>query len=277
MWRVGDKRKPAWLLIPAILAVALTLSLLAWVPQVFESTKMPTTSGLGAAGTTRALRMSDPPPGGLIDSENNYGWTPGQFSVSEDGAAQYSVPLWVPAGSGGVTPQLSLSYNSRADNGLLGVGWSLGGMSTISWCSRTIAQDGYTDGGHFDGTGALCLNGDRLVPISPEWSPQREYRTEQESFTKIIGYETQDNVPDYFKVFAKDGKILTFGGTAAARVQPYMLLGNPLPNPSLVQAPGAPRATTAWVLDRGWSWVRALSTCKSAMSIVTPSDPGDPV
>jgi RHS repeat-associated protein len=181
-----------------------------------------------------------------VDSVDNFGWTPGKFSVTEDGAAQYNVPLWVPAGRGKVTPQLSLTYNSRAGNGLLGVGWSLSGMSIISWCANTIAQDGYTDGGHFDGTGALCLNGTRLVPISPEWSPQREYRTEQESFTKIIGFETQDNVPDYFKVYTKDGKVLTFGGTAEARVQPYLLLSNP----SLAQAPGAPRATTAWVLDR---------------------------
>ena len=64
-----------------------------------------------------------------------------------------------PAGRGAVTPQLSLSYSSQAGNGLLGVGWSLGGLSTISWCGRTIAQDGYTDGGHFDGQGRRELTG----------------------------------------------------------------------------------------------------------------------
>ena len=156
----------------------------------------------------------------------------------------------MPAGRGAITPQLSLSYSSRAGNGLLGVGWSLGGMSTIAWCARTIAQDGYTDAGHFDGTGALCLNGSRLVPISPAYSPVREYRTEQESFTRIIAYETQDNVPNFFRIFTKDGKILTFGGSAEARVQPFLLVGSPLPDPSLVRMPGAPRATTAWLLDR---------------------------
>ncbi|TCN36843.1 RHS repeat-associated protein [Kribbella orskensis] len=192
----------------------------------------------------------EPPPGRLVDSEPNIGWTEGQFSVSHDGAAQYSVPLWVPAGRGAVTPQLSLSYSSRAGNGLLGVGWTLSGLSTITWCGRTIAQDGYTDGGHFDGQGGLCLNGNRLVPISPPYSPVREYRTEQETFTKIIAYETQDNVPNFFKVFTKDGKILTLGETADARVQPYMLMGIHQNEPSLVQEPGAPRATTAWVLDR---------------------------
>jgi YD repeat-containing protein len=191
------------------------------------------------------------PPGGLVDSAPDFGWTQGQFSVSGDGAAQYSVPLWVPAGRGAVTPQLSLSYSSRAGNGLLGVGWSLGGLSQISWCGRTIAQDGRTDGGHFDGTGALCLNGSRLVPVSPPFSPLREYRTERETFTRIIAYETQDNVPDFFKVFTKDGKILTFGGSSDARVQPYQLTaGSNMAKPSLVRAPGTPRATTAWALNK---------------------------
>ena len=139
----------------AALAAVLVLSSCGSVPSATEPS------------TRREAASMEPPPGGLVDSEPNFGWTQGEFSVSQDGAAQYSVPLWVPAGRGAVTPQLSLSYSSRAGNGLLGVGWSLGGLSTISWCARTIAQDGYTDGGHFDGTGALCLNGNRLVPISP--------------------------------------------------------------------------------------------------------------
>ena len=211
-----------------------------------------TTVSMAAATVRETQSMIEPPPGGLVTSTPNIGWTPGQFSVSDDGATRYVVPLWVPAGRGAVTPQLSLSYNSRAGNGLLGVGWSLGGVSTITWCGRTIAQDGYTDFGHFDGGDGLCLDGNRLVPISPPSSPQREYRTEREPFTQIIGYNTQDNVPDYFKVFMKDGKILTFGDKPEARVQPYVLTGSwsSSNEPVLVRAPGQPRATTAWALDR---------------------------
>ena len=237
--RIGARLRPARLLMLAVLAVALMLSSCESVP--------PAPGPL----TARAAALMALPPGGLVDSAPNFGWTQGEFSVSDDGAAQYSVPLWVPAGRGAVTPQLSLSYSSRAGNGLLGVGWSLGGLSAISWCGRTIAQDGYTDGGHFDGTDALCLDGDRLVPVSPPWSPVREYRTERETFTRIIAYETQDNVPDFFKVFTKDGKILTFGGSTNSRVQPYLLTASSnMAEPSLVRAPGAPRATTAWALNK---------------------------
>lgn len=176
-----------------------------------------------------------------------FGWTPGEFSVSHDGTAGYTVPLWSPTGRGSVTPQLALSYNSGAGNGILGVGWSLAGLSSITWCGRTIAQDGYTDGGHFDGSDALCLGGNRLVPVSPPFSPQTEYRPEAETFARIIGYNTQDNVPDYFEMYEKNGTILTFGRDAQSRVEPYLLIGT---GPALVRQPTAPRATTGWVLDR---------------------------
>jgi RHS repeat-associated protein len=237
--RMASRLSPPRLLVLVAMAVVVFFSSLAAVPPATE----PSTGPKAAA--------VEPPPGGLVDSVPNFGWTQGEFSVSYDGAARYTVPLWVPTGRGAVTPQLSLSYSSRSGNGLLGVGWSLGGLSTISWCGRTIAQDGYTDGGHFDGADALCLDGNRLVPVSPPYSPQREYRTEGETFARIIAYDTQDNVPSYFKVFRSDGKILTFGGSSNARVQPYMLMGSGnMAEPSLVRVPGAPRATTAWALDR---------------------------
>ena len=60
------------------------------------------------------------------------GWTEGAFSVSEDSAAQYSLPLWMPEGRGDVRPELALSDNSRSGNGLVGVGWSFQGLATIA-------------------------------------------------------------------------------------------------------------------------------------------------
>jgi len=84
--------------------------------------------------------------------------------------------LWVPVGRSAVTPQLSLPYSSRAGNGLLGVGWLLGGLSAISWCRRTIAQDGYTDGGHFDGTDALLSRSEIGFGWWPEGIPSLRRR-----------------------------------------------------------------------------------------------------
>ncbi len=68
------------------------------------------------------------------------GATQGAFAVDEQGTATYSIPLQVPPGTAGMQPELSLSYSSRSGNGLLGVGWSLGGLSTIHRCAATIGD-----------------------------------------------------------------------------------------------------------------------------------------
>jgi virulence plasmid B protein len=203
-----------------------------------------------SAAAPRAAGAAEPPPGGLVASASDFGWTQGEFSVGRDGAAQYRVPLWMPAGRGRVAPGLSLSYTSHDGNGYLGVGWSLDGLSSIAWCTRTIAQDGITDGGHFDGADPLCLDGNRLVPMSPPQLPQREYSTERETFARITAFGTEDDVPDYVKVWTRDGTILTFGQTTDSRVDAYQLRASTdLNEPSLVRAPGA-RVTTAWALNR---------------------------
>jgi len=128
--------------------------LAAFLAAVLVSSSLVLVSAVARDSAARA----EPPPGGLVTSVNDFDWTEGEFSVSEDGAAQYDLPLWRPEGRGEVAPDLSLSYDSRAGNGPLGVGWSLEGLPSISWCARTQAQDGYSEGATFDGSG-LIING----------------------------------------------------------------------------------------------------------------------
>jgi RHS repeat-associated protein len=190
------------------------------------------------------------PPGGLVASTPGFGATEGTFSVSPDGAPQYTLPLWVPDGRGQLQPQLALSYNGGAGNSVLGVGWSLSGLPSITPCQRTLAQDGVTERVHYDGSDRYCLGGNRLLPASGGQVPEREYRTEREMFARIVAYGMQDNVPDYFRVWDRGGKILTFGQSEGTRLRAYKLrvpAGDP--EGQLVRD-GTARVTAAWFVQR---------------------------
>ncbi len=147
--------------------------------------------------------------------------TPGQFQVSESGAATYTIPIQVPLGVGGMEPKLSLNYSSQSGNGLLGVGWSLGGLGGVSRCPRTIAQDGVRGGVNYDANDRYCLDGQRLIAISgTEGGDGTEYRTERESFAKIVSYGSAGNGPAWFKVWTKAGQVMEYGNTADSKILP---------------------------------------------------------
>src|SRR5712692_4384881 len=74
------------------------------------------------------------------------GSLPGSWDVSPAGQFTYSIPLDVPTGRAGMQPSLSLQYSSGAGNGLLGVGWWLSGLSSITRCAKSLASDGIVDG-----------------------------------------------------------------------------------------------------------------------------------
>src|SRR6266545_1005966 len=71
------------------------------------------------------------------------GATPGSFSVDPNGGASYNIPITVPPGTAGMAPMLALSYDKQIQNDLLGVGWSVSGLSLIQRCGATIALDGF--------------------------------------------------------------------------------------------------------------------------------------
>jgi Salmonella virulence plasmid 65kDa B protein len=138
--------------------------------------------------------------------------TPGKFAVSETGAATYTVPLKVPPGTGGMQPNLSLHYSSQAGDGPIGVGWFIGGVSAIQRCSAQIAQDGFRGGINLNTSDRFCLDGQRLIAINGAYGANgTEYRTERESFTRVISYGAVGTGPAYFRAWTKGGSILEFG------------------------------------------------------------------
>ena len=78
-----------------------------------------------------------------MTESGHVGTLPGKFTVDPSGGAGYSIPIDVPPGTAGMQPRQSFVYNSAAGNGLLGMGWSLHGLSSISRPPPTMAQDGF--------------------------------------------------------------------------------------------------------------------------------------
>ena len=148
------------------------------------------------------------------------GRTPGIASVSPDGEAQYTIPIALPPGTNGMTPVLSLEYRHRTKGGLLGVGWSIGGLSQITRCARTVAQDGVAAPSLRMTDDRFCLDGQRLVIVNHVIyaTPDAEYRTEIESFARIRAIPGSNNGPAYFTVEAADGRIYEYGATTDSRI-----------------------------------------------------------
>ena len=148
------------------------------------------------------------------------GFTPGSFRVNETGAAEYRIAIQVPPGIAGMEPKLALVYNSQAGNGLLGVGWSLQGLSAVTRCPRTMAQDGFRGRVQYSLNDRYCLDGQRLIAISgSDGANGTEYGTERESFAKVDSNGTAGNGPLWFKVWTKSGQVIEYGNSADSRIE----------------------------------------------------------
>src|SRR5688572_8219123 len=58
-------------------------------------------------------------------------------NVSLTGAATYTIPIMVSPGTNGMTPPVSIDYQSASGNGPLGRGWNISGLSVISRSGQT--------------------------------------------------------------------------------------------------------------------------------------------
>ncbi len=144
--------------------------------------------------------------------------TPGKLDVNGLGGAVYSVPVEIPPGTAGMVPSVSLQYNSQGGDGPLGVGWSVTGLSEINRCGKTLVQDGSIGGVAFNSNDRFCLDGQRLVAISGTYGADgTEYRTEMESFSKIISRGSTGSGPAWWEVRTKSGQIMEYGNTSNSK------------------------------------------------------------
>ena len=83
--------------------------------------------------------------------------------VNDNGAAVIDIPIECPKGINGFLPQMSFVYNSQAGDGIMGVGWSIAGLSKISRVPYTYHYSDYTNAVTFTNSDDFSLDGNRLV------------------------------------------------------------------------------------------------------------------
>jgi len=186
-----------------------------------------------ALAATPPAVYAEPLPAADVYSDS-VGATPATFRADESGAATYSVPIYTAPSTAGLGPSLSLEYNSRASNGPLGPGWSLGGLSAVSRCKKATE---FGDGAgpfpaiNFDGLAAdqaYCLDGARLLdlnlgagtqgvgvgvcPAGQSGSTAHVFGLEVDPATRVCGY-TKSGITGYayWLVQPKDGSYRVYG------------------------------------------------------------------
>jgi len=140
------------------------------------------------------------------------GTTGGSFRVAEDGSATYQIPLKLPQGIAGVTPQLAFSYSSNGGNSSLGRGWALSGLTSISRCPKNYAQDGHIAGVSLSVNDEYCYNGQRLILTSgTPGHTNATYHTEFADFSVIEIASANSQGATGFKITTKSGETHYFG------------------------------------------------------------------
>ncbi|WP_437955463.1 RHS repeat-associated core domain-containing protein [Sorangium sp. So ce119] len=144
------------------------------------------------------------------------GTIPGTFSVSSTGEAVVTMELTTVPSRAGMGPRLQLVYRSDGGDGVLGAGFSIAGLSAITRCPSTLAQDGEIRGVRYDGEDELCLDGQRLVPVG-QAPGIIEYRTFPDTFVKVVGhYPPEGAAPAealFFEVHLPSGRVVEYGRT----------------------------------------------------------------
>ncbi len=152
----------------------------------------------------------------------------GAFTVDANGGAVYSIPIDVPPGINGVEPNLALQYHSQAGEGILGVGWNLTGLTAITRVGQIKRIDGRYQPVRFDRNDKdrLSLQGQRLVAVADKNGNRLTtqaamnaaygrdgtvYRTERETWTRIIGHGDMDDPGVWFEAHLKSGAAMEFG------------------------------------------------------------------
>ena len=130
------------------------------------------------------------------------------LNVTPMGQLSYEIPIPALTGTAGMKPCLSVCYNSSTKEGLFGYGFDLQGLSIISRVPSDLYHEGMASVIDFR-RDHFALDGGRLIQYAANGTAEREYRTENDVYSKIVSKGSSYN-PDGFTVYTKSGLIYDY-------------------------------------------------------------------
>ncbi|UTC68983.1 hypothetical protein E4O01_09825 [Treponema sp. OMZ 790] len=119
---------------------------------------------------------------------------------ASEGSASFNMKLQVPSGVRGLSPELAVSYSSGSGYGVLGKGFSLSGIESISIDTRLGLPE-------YDGKDTYIINGIRVRYEGGGWKEERKqrYAAIKNEWAEGRGSE------NYFEIREKDGSVKIYG------------------------------------------------------------------
>ena len=176
-------------------------------------------------------------------SAEGIGGTVDRTKVSATGAASYSVPLFVPPGRAGMQPKLSIVYSSQGGDGLLGKGWNIAGLSSITRTGQDFYNDGKVTPVQLTNEDRFMLDGKRLIAVfGSNGANGTKYRTEMESYVSVTssGPSVGTTSPSTFTVQTRDGSTIEYGGVVQSGTQVSVA----------VMYAGTPATPVTWMISK---------------------------
>ena len=149
-----------------------------------------------------------------IDSSDYVGALSAESNVTPSGEFTYNIPITLGEATGGLKPSVSLSYSSSPQNGYVGVGFNIGGLSRISRCEKNMETDGVAGSVNLNTDDRFCLDGQRLIIKSGQsyGANSTEYRTRQNSGQRIVAHTSNSAQGPYaFTVTDTQGNKYIYG------------------------------------------------------------------
>jgi hypothetical protein len=148
------------------------------------------------------------------------GSLPGSVDVGRFGESNYVIPLFIAPGTANMQPSVSIVYSSSIDDGVMGKGFTIGGLSEIRRIPRDFYHDDEVKGVSIQSTDFFALDSMRLILTSQGQygGDGTEYATEIESFVRVTAHGTTGAGPTWFEAETKEGKILQYGNSSDSRV-----------------------------------------------------------